>query len=83
LVRRPSRLELDVLRGMRRTLAENTPDIFVELHGAGLERKKATSAAVAKLLLEGGYRILHVETGAAVADPAAAPPEGHLFANRT
>jgi FkbM family methyltransferase len=75
-------LELDVLRGMRRILAENTPDVFVELHGAGLERKKATSAAVAKLLLDGGHRILHVETGATVADPAESPPEGHLFAER-
>jgi hypothetical protein len=73
-------LELDVLRGMRRTLAESAPELFVELHGAGPERKTANSAAVAELLLEAGYRVLHVETGAAVVEPAESPPEGHLSA---
>jgi FkbM family methyltransferase len=73
-------LELDVLRGMRLTLSERAPEIFVELHGAGLERKTANSAAVTELLLGAGYRLLHVETGAAVPDPASSPPAGHLSA---
>jgi FkbM family methyltransferase len=73
-------LELAVLQGMHRTLADAAPQLFIELHGLGLESKKTNSAAVAELLLDAGYSLLHVETGAPVIDPAASPPEGHLFA---
>jgi hypothetical protein len=65
---------------MQRTLAESAPEIFVEIHGAGMERKAATSAGVAELLLGAGYGIVHVETGERILEPAASPPEGHLFA---
>lgn len=73
-------LELDVLKGMHRTLTEQSVELFIELHGAGLERKRSNSAAVAALLLDAGYSLVHVESGTPVPTPAAAPPEGHLAA---
>lgn len=73
-------LELDVLQGMQRTLADDGPELFIELHGVGLDRKRSNSAAVAELLLGAGYAVVHVESGTRVPTPAASQPEGHLSA---
>ena len=42
--------------------------------------QRSNSAAVAALLLEAGYSLVHVESGTPVPTPAAAPPEGHISA---
>jgi FkbM family methyltransferase len=73
-------LELDVLAGMRSTLREQRPALFVELHGAGDEHKGENARQVAELLLTASYELTHVETGSRIDSPEAAPREGHLLA---
>ena len=73
-------LELDVLRGAQRTLAQHRQRLFIEVHGSDADAKDANARTVAARLLEAGYRLQHVESGAPVTSAADAPPQGHLFA---
>jgi len=73
-------LELDVLEGMAETVAMHRPEIFVELHGWGLEAKEANSRRVLEWLDAHGYTARHVESDRRVtADDAAQAFEGHLY----
>lgn len=73
-------MELDVLRGMRETLARRRPRLFVEIHGAGAQAKRDNATRVVEVLTEYGYSLHHVESDrpvtAATADRAS---EGHLY----
>ncbi len=73
--------ELEVLKGAVRTL-ERRPDLFLEMHGAGMADKRHRVAAIAGYLWTMGYRnIQHVETGTGITpENAAVASEGHLYA---
>jgi FkbM family methyltransferase len=55
-------LELDVLEGMRETIARSKPSLFVEIHGSDLAAKRANASRVVQLLSDYGYSIHHVES---------------------
>ncbi len=55
-------LELNVLRGMRATLEQARPQLFIEIHGADLEAKTKNIREVVSFLLELDYQIYHVES---------------------
>jgi FkbM family methyltransferase len=76
--------ELEVLRGATKTLA-NRPDLFLEMHGAGMEDKRRRVDAIVQHLLSLGYRnILHVETGAVITETnSATAAQGHLYVRAT
>jgi len=73
--------ELEVLKGAARIL-QRVPDLFLEMHGAGVEDRRRRARAIADHLWSLGYRrILHVETGTEITpDNAAAASAGHLYA---
>ena len=74
-------LELAVLRGMEATIEAARPELFVELHGVGEERRRENAGAVAALLLDADYEVRAVEEDRPVASPDEAPLEGHLYAS--
>ena len=55
-------LEFDVLEGMRNTLKNKKPELFIELHGATMEEKEVNILKIVKLLKNYKYDIKHVET---------------------
>jgi FkbM family methyltransferase len=55
-------LELNVLRGMKQTLEQHRPELFIEIHGANMEAKTENIRSVASFLLELKYNIYHVES---------------------
>ncbi len=73
-------MELPALRGMRRTLTEYSPELYIELHGAELADKFANAVAVVELLEKAGYRVFDVEGGkyltASTVDPH---PPSHIY----
>jgi FkbM family methyltransferase len=74
-------LELDVLLGAQRTLAEDRPALFLEMHGDTMNEKKRKVHEIVSFLNSAGYSdVRHVESGqqvtAADSDIAA---EGHLY----
>ena len=73
-------LEVDVLAGMARTIERVAPDLFVELHGIGLDAKRANAARVVRVLFDAGYAVRHVESDTPLEPAADPPPEGHLYA---
>jgi len=55
-------LELNVLRGMYKTLTAHRPELFIEVHGADTRAKTENIRQVASFLLSLGYKIHHVES---------------------
>ena len=55
-------LEMDVLRGMKETLAQRRPNLFIEVHGADVQSKDDNARQVVKFLLDAGYSVFHVES---------------------
>lgn len=55
-------LEMDVLRGMRRTLMERRPNLFIEVHGADAHGKDENARQIVRLLVDARYSIFHVES---------------------
>lgn len=56
-------MELGVLKGMRKLLRSHQPVLYIEMHGATMEEKRANSRAVVDELFASGYtNILHIET---------------------
>ncbi len=74
-------LELDVLRGMRGLLEHRHPRLYIEIHGADVERKLENVTAVVELLWSAGYDVLHVETNTPLRRPEQLPLgiRGHLY----
>lgn len=71
--------ELDVLAGAERLLAATRPDLWIELHGAGVVQKAENARLVAQALFALGYQIFHVETATEVPCTGAPPGTGHIF----
>ena len=73
-------MELDVLRGMQRTIDRHKPQLFVEIHGVGPEGKRENVAGVAALLDDHGYSMHHVESDTVVTrSDYGRALEGHLY----
>lgn len=60
------RMELPVLRGAESVLRRWRPELLIEIHGTDTADKRANACDVVGFLLGLGYRISHVESGAAV-----------------
>jgi FkbM family methyltransferase len=77
-------MELDVLRGMRELLRRDQPTIYLEMHGATLQAKRANATRIVQELAASGYEhLLHIETGAVITPSAPElPAEGHLLCGR-
>jgi FkbM family methyltransferase len=73
-------MEWGALRGMRRTIEQHRPRLFIEIHGSDIEDKTANIKRVVALLEEMGYSIQHVESGAAISGAnAAIACRGHVY----
>ena len=74
-------MELNVLKGMRKIMRSAQPSIYIEMHGATMEEKKANARAVVAELEQGGYmNIRHIESGAKITSANAdAAARGHLY----
>jgi FkbM family methyltransferase len=72
-------LELDVLRGMIDVIARRRPALYIELHGADLQRKLENATRVMEFLWSAGYSPRHVESNKEIDRPAAVPPRGHIY----
>ncbi|MGI8728536.1 MAG: FkbM family methyltransferase [Solirubrobacteraceae bacterium] len=73
-------MELDVLRGMRETIARWRPRLFVEIHGVGDQAKRENAANVVALMTEHGYALHHVESDRKVTIATSdRSSEGHLY----
>ena len=74
-------LELAVIRGMERTLAEHSPDLHIELHG--YDAVAGECEILVEALEAHGYRTRHVETDRPVTRSSVheAIP-GHVYAQR-
>ena len=74
-------LELDVLQGMTSLMARRHPRLYIEIHGADVERKLANVTAVASFLWQHGYTVLHVESGTTLErkDQLRVAIRGHLY----
>lgn len=73
-------LEVNVLRGMKRTLNEQRPTLFIEIHGADMPAKTANIRQVGKFLLDSGYQIYHVESEQNLSsDTIDIAREGHIY----
>ena len=76
-------MELQALRGMRRTVAAHNPALLIELHGAELSDKISNARAVIELLEEAGYRIYGLESGKYLtSDAVASHPPSHLYCTK-
>jgi len=74
-------LELDVLQGMTSVMKRRHPRLYIEIHGADVERKLANVTAVASFLWQHGYTVLHVESGTTLegTDQLPVAIRGHLY----
>jgi len=73
-------LEMSVLLGMKQTLLNHRPQLFIEIHGADVESKTQNIRQVVSYLLECGYGIHHVESSANITNSNAPDAkEGHLY----
>ncbi len=76
-------LEGDVLEGMADTLERHAPSLFIEVHGAGPERKKANAHCLVNYLLPRGYAIQHVESGKSISvNNTSDAMEGHMYCTK-
>lgn len=73
--------EIPVLYGMKKTIEKYKPDLHVEIHGIGEEKKK-NAFKVIDYLSRFDYSLLHVERNAPVkVENADLAFEGHIFAH--
>ncbi len=74
-------LELDVLHGMRGLLGRRHPRLYIEIHGADVQRKLENVTAVVEFLWAADYHVLHVETNTVLQRPEQLPLgiRGHLY----
>ncbi|HJQ22780.1 MAG TPA: FkbM family methyltransferase [Blastocatellia bacterium] len=83
----PDLIKLDVegmewyaLRGMRCTIEQHRPRLFIEIHGSDRQDKTANARRVVALIEELGYVIQHVETGTQITtDNSDVAYRGHLY----
>jgi FkbM family methyltransferase len=73
--------ELDVLRGMSGLIARRRPALYIEIHGADMQKKLENVTAVVELLWLSGYAVHHVESALVIDDSSKLPAarQGHLY----
>ena len=72
--------EYDVLLGMKNTLENKKPALFIEIHGATFEEKEANILNIVKLLKQYDYNIKLVETDEIITiDNSFKAREGHIY----
>ena len=73
-------MELNVLRGLRRTIQAHKPELYLEMHGATIEEKDRKVSEIVAFLEEEKYSsILHVESGTQIhSGNASVARQGHL-----
>jgi FkbM family methyltransferase len=77
-------MELEVLQGMREVLRRSRPKLYIEMHGATADDKRANARRVVEELSANGYTMTHVESGAPVSlVTSERAAEGHLFCSPT
>jgi FkbM family methyltransferase len=74
-------MELAALEGMRQTLADRHPDLYIEMHGAtDLEKKQKAGEIIQFLLANRYFNIRHIETGTRItADNYSVAQVGHIY----
>ena len=73
-------LEMDVLIGMEKTIISSKPNLFIEIHGADIQKKIETAQKIVDFLLSHKYRIYHVEsTNYITSQDAHIAKRGHLY----
>ena len=74
-------LERDVLEGMTTLLNHTRPRLYIEIHGADVQRKLENVTSVVEFLWKAGYSVQHVESGTHLRQPAQLPSaiRGHLY----
>jgi len=73
-------LEFKVLTGMAKTVARCKPALFIEIHGAGMDRKAENAQQVVDFLVSRDYSVYHVESDTVINRPnATAAREGHIW----
>ena len=74
-------LELEVLQGMSAVIARRHPALYIEIHGADMQRKLENATAVIEYLWLAGYAVRHVESGQNIDNAAKIPTarRGHLY----
>lgn len=74
-------LERDVLDGMTGLLSRRHPRLYIEVHGADVEKKLENVTSLLEFLWAHRYQVLHVESGLAIDAPArlAGAIRGHLY----
>jgi len=72
--------ERPVLEGMHETIEKWHPRLFIEIHGATQELKRANIRGVISLLASHNYNIKHVESGQTITvENAEDAREGHIY----
>lgn len=72
--------EMNVLLGMRRTMAEHKPALYIEIHGSDLQGKTRNIREVTDYVLARGYSIRHVESGSQIdRSNSEAAIRGHIY----
>ena len=73
-------MECEALQGMAETIKSAKPSLFIEIHGADLQRKTENSRRVMEFVRALGYAIVHVESGQTVQEHNChIAAEGHLY----
>lgn len=73
-------LEMDVLRGMEKTIISSKPKLFIEIHGADIQKKIENVQKVADFLLSHKYCVFHVESANYITSQNAhIAKQGHLY----
>lgn len=73
--------ERDTLEGMARLIARRRPKLYIEVHGANMQRKLENATLVVEYLWRAGYQIHHVESASTLDHPSSIrfAIEGHLY----
>jgi len=71
--------EIEVLKGMKRTLMVHRPDLFIELHGETMTERFIKSNEIVRFVLDLDYRIKHIESGESVSRATRSVAQGHLY----
>jgi len=77
--------EYNVLLGMRNTIRDATPSLFIEIHGVNVKSKVRNVRKILDFLDVYGYSMCHVESGKTISKKMSAQIaiRGHLFAQST
>jgi hypothetical protein len=76
-------LELDVLEGMKQTIARYNPQLIIEIHGHDVQSKIDNIKKVVRVLIDCGYSIYHIESENRITlSNSEIAKEGHLYCKK-